>query len=527
MERLPMKAYRFAHGFAVVLSTALLASCGGSQSTAPQLPAAPSQSSSVRVGGGDHIRYHLVDLGTFGGPNSTICSFTPVCLPSQVLNDRGTLVGAADTSIPDPFPAFCFDGLIRLPDCYTTRAFATRNRELVRLSALSKGSAVAVSVSNNDLIAGVAQNGKTDPIVPGFPEVRAALWDGDKVGDLGTFGGGETNANDVNDRGQVAGATTNTIPDPYSFIYNFLGTSNGTQTRGYLWQNGSKRDLGTLGGPDAFAVDVNERGQVAGWSYVNSTPNQGTGLPTYHPFLWQKGKMRDLGTLGGTQVYNIEGLNDRGEVLGLMTLAGEQRAHPFLWNGRRLVDLGTFGGPGGDGAWINDRGEAVGWGGTTQNCPNLEGGGQHSFLWRNGVKRDLGSVPGTDNGDASWINSKSQIVGSDFSCDATVFDAYLWEKGSIVDLNTLIPAGSPLHLFIALAINDRGEIAGLGSLPNGDIHAVLLIPRAGETRAAAAETSRSIAGSHTLTNRQLTTAELIAIKGILAGRHRRFMGLRH
>jgi hypothetical protein len=62
--------------------------------------------------------------------------------------------------------------------------------------------------------------------------------------------------------------------------------------------------------------------------------------------------------------------------------------------------------------------------------------------------------------------------------------AFLWEDGgSMVDLNSLIPAGSSLQLTYAVAINDRGEIAGFG-VPRGvppenyttQGHAYLLIP---------------------------------------------------
>jgi hypothetical protein len=62
--------------------------------------------------------------------------------------------------------------------------------------------------------------------------------------------------------------------------------------------------------------------------------------------------------------------------------------------------------------------------------------------------------------------------------------AFLWENGGpMVDLNTLIPSGSSLQLTYAVAINERGEIAGFG-VPPGVLpeeydtkgHAYILIP---------------------------------------------------
>src|SRR2546423_1497798 len=41
------------------------------------------------------------DLGTFGGPSSSVAFY------AQVLNNKGTVVGGADTSIPDPFFPNC------------------------------------------------------------------------------------------------------------------------------------------------------------------------------------------------------------------------------------------------------------------------------------------------------------------------------------------------------------------------------------------------------------------------------------
>jgi hypothetical protein len=44
------------------------------------------------------------------------------------------------------------------------------------------------------------------------------------------------------------------------------------------------------------------------------------------------------------------------------------------------------------------------------------------------------------------------------------------------DLNTLIPAGSPLTLNVAYTVNEAGVIAGLGTNSAGDTHAFILVP---------------------------------------------------
>ena len=48
-----------------------------------------------------------------------------------------------------------------------------------------------------------------------------------------------------------------------------------------MWHDGVMRDLGTLGGPDAFATWINEGGQIVGYSYVNSTPDPVIGQVAY------------------------------------------------------------------------------------------------------------------------------------------------------------------------------------------------------------------------------------------------------
>jgi probable HAF family extracellular repeat protein len=410
-----------------------------------------------------HHHYQLIDIGTFGGPASYInAPFNGV----PGLNNRGMAVGDSATSTLIPPNGGCFfcggsDGI--LP--YVFHAFELHEGMVTDLGALPpevSNSSIAQAINTNgDTIIGASENGVIDPLFPSLTEIRAVVWRRGQITDLGTLGGNQSAGFAINDRGQVAGFSTNTVPDPLSFLYFIFGSSNGTQTRAFLWdQQSGMRDLGTLGGNDAFAVFLNERGQVAGTSYTNSTPNPTTGLPTIDPFLWDGRTMLDLGTLGGTN-GSATAVNNRGQVIGTSNLSGDQSSDPFLWNQGQLIDLyaSTIGGNPLTANAISDAGEIVG-------AAAFPAQPHDAYLWTNGVATDLGHL-NSDGCSEGWaMNSASLIVGVSFSCDFTTARAVLWENGSLVDLNTLIPAGSSLQLENAYAINDRGEIGGIG-LPSG------------------------------------------------------------
>jgi probable HAF family extracellular repeat protein len=420
-----------------------------------------------------HHHSKLIDLGTFGGPSSYLAGSNGVNgAANQVLNNRGTVVGWGDTSTLDPYAPNCFNPFGQ--DCFLPVAFQWQKGVLTDLGVLPGGDAsTAAWISDTGLIAGQARNGLVDPLLPGFPETRAILWKDREAIDLGTLGGNESSAFSVNNRGQVVGVAVNTIPDPFSFF--------ATQLRAFLWQDGAMQDLGTLGGPEAWALFVNERGQVAGFSMTNSTPNSvmdpcGINVPTTDPFIWDKEHgMTDLGTLGGT-CGSPYGLNNRGQVVGTSNLAGDSTAHPFLWERGSLIDLGTLGGSFGIAEGINDSGEVVGGASNKNDQAFL------AFLWKDGVMTNLGTLNG--NGDdcslAFHINSKGQIVGLSYPCatgpDGANVHGFLWEDGFMTDLNAFAPRSSGLTLGDGAFINDRGEIAGTGVLPDGDIHAFLLVP---------------------------------------------------
>jgi len=153
------------------------------------------------------------------------------------------------------------------------------------------------------------------------------------------------------------------------------------------------QDLGTLGGPDATPSLVNEHGMVAGFSYTNSTPNPSTGLPTFHPFLWSREKgMQDLGSLGGTALGSVNGLNESGQVVGGVTLVGDLIVNPFVWDGTKMINpVAPPFVAGGEANWINEAGDVVGTADVPAPCPG--GIALHAFLWRSGVILDLGSLP--------------------------------------------------------------------------------------------------------------------------------------
>jgi probable HAF family extracellular repeat protein len=423
-----------------------------------------------------HHRYRLVDIGTFGGPESNVNLGVNA---GPIVSRRGAAVGASATSVPTsshshPFVCGGLDGAVP----FVFHGFRWLDGVVTDLGALPPATdncSEAQGVNARGEIVLQSENGVIDPLT-GINEIRGVLWKNGKLEDLGTFGGNNSLANQINRRGQIAGAALNTIPDPFSIYYFlFLGSSDGTQTRAFLWENGRKKDLGTLGGPDALATFVNELGQVAGSSYTSSTPSA-SGVPTIDPFLWTKAAgMIDLGGFGGTS-GGPNGLNNRGQVIGSSNLAGDQESHPFLWDAGTLTDLftDTMGGSPLTADAINDAGEIVG----VAAFPNHP---REAYLLRKGVATDLGTVDGDGCSWAHAINSRGQVVGQSFACDFSTSHTFLWEDGSIVDLNSLIPSNSNFRLVDAQAINDRGEIAGDGLPPGCTFddqcgHAFVLIP---------------------------------------------------
>jgi probable HAF family extracellular repeat protein len=109
------------------------------------------------------------------------------------------------------------------------------------------------------------------------------------------------------------------------------------------------------------------------------------------------------------------------------------------------------------------------------------GSAQHAVKWSLTTSgypiTDLGTLPGDDAAAAYSVNSTGQIVGFSGNNNGLVSHAFLFENGSMKDLNNLVdglPSG--WSLTYASGINDYGQICGEGTTPEGPPHAFALSP---------------------------------------------------
>jgi probable HAF family extracellular repeat protein len=258
-----------------------------------------------------------------------------------------------------------------------------------------------------------------------FGDTHGFLWENGTMIDLGTIG--VKGAVAINNNRQIVGKSAG---------------------YGFIWQNGQMTNLGSLGGSGngSDARDINDNGQVVG-TYLSSS-----GIT--RAFLWQNGVMTDIGTFGGYSV--AKGINNNGQIFGAsQDITGQ--VHTFLVDNGIMIDLGTqFGAQS-----INNSGTIAGYMGI--------GAVAHAAVWENGSITDLGVLPGCDISVANGINNANQVVGKSWlSTDSTRQFSFIWENGEMK------PIGSLGGIYTeAASINDDGLIVGTSTTEFGDFHAFL------------------------------------------------------
>jgi len=455
-------------------------------------------------------RYKLIEIGTFGGPNSAYNG------GSRIARNDGTIVGAANTSTADPYAPNCFDFT-----CFVQHALIWRRGTLKDLGALRGGaSSYTNAINGQGVIVGHSQNGEIDPDT-GIPKFIPAIWIHHKIEEVGTLGGSFGTAFAVSDQNFVAGIAENDIIDTSGFAHAF-GFSGIREIHAFGWVGGKSFDLGSLGGPGAVAGAMSNAGHVVGLSPTGYVTGP-FGFPPVAPFLWHKGKMRNLGSFGGI-FGSANAVNNRGQVVGDSDLKGDTLDHPFLWERGKMKDLGTLGGSFATAELINDGGEVAG-------LSFLAGDKTfHAFAWERGTMTDLGTI-GEDNFSRAFgMNESGQIVGQSWLFDGentTASHAFLWEIGGpILDLNTLISNPTDLYLTEANFITDRGWIIANGPLPNGDVRAAILIPEDDDDHLSLSPTARVGITASLQKNGVLTPQMQNTVKSRITQRNR-FDAFRH
>jgi probable HAF family extracellular repeat protein len=368
------------------------------------------------------------------------------------------------------------------------------------LGTLGGTFALAGGISNTGWVEGFST-------LPGDIDVHEFLWHKGVMTDLGTLGGANSQSEfRPNDFGLAGGYSETSIPDPNG--EDFCGFGNQVICLPFLWYKGVMTALPTLGGSNGTGNGTNDWGELAGTAENTTTEPTcvGTGLPQvlqYKPVIWRRGRVVELPTFPGDPVGQAYATNDWGQVIGLSGPCGAGNLgfidHALLWQNGRATDLGNLGGT------MNNLPEDINNWGQVVGFSDLAGDATfHAFRWQRGVMTDLGTLPGDVHSIATSINDKGQIVGR--SSDASFNGrAYVWQNGVMMDLNTLIRADSPLYLLEAGSNNDRGQIVGNAlEISTGEVHAFLATPNDGE---AAGESATTAGAGQTIQRPNITLPE--------------------
>ena len=121
---------------------------------------------------------------------------------------------------------------------------------------------------------------------------HACRWVDGVMTDLGFSGA----AYRINDSGDIVGK--------YGFASSYTA---------FLYRNNHITNLGTLGGGFSEAQDINNLGQIVGWSYISGTSDS-------RAFIYQSGHMVDLNSLVdpglGWIFYRATAINNSGQIVG-------------------------------------------------------------------------------------------------------------------------------------------------------------------------------------------------------------------
>ncbi len=294
------------------------------------------------------------DLGTLGGPNSTIAW--------PVKNDRGKIAGISEVASMDPLKEqFSCPAFFPITG-HSCRGFVWQWGEMTQLPTLGGNNGIAPGVNNRGQVVGWAENAVHDPtcVLPQVLQFEAVIYGPAKgqIQELPPLPRDQDGAaTAINDKGQVVG-----ISGSCDVAIGAL-----TAKHAVLWEDGKATKIGTLGGAGwNTPTAINNRGQIVGFSDLPGDVSGGKLTFNFHAFLWTKeGGIQDLHTLSGDTLSEALDINDQGQIVGVSCTANFASCRVFLWQDGVMKDLNNLIPPDSplhliSAGGINDRGEITG-----------------------------------------------------------------------------------------------------------------------------------------------------------------------
>jgi probable HAF family extracellular repeat protein len=194
---------------------------------------------------------------------------------------------------------------------------------------------------------------------------------------------------DINNAGTIVGVS-------YSLNSHYL--------YGFIYQDGVIENIGNYLWPMA----INNSGEISGFS--NEFTSFGNRQDS--AFVYQNGQIDYLGTLGGRESFAFD-INDSGQIIGWATNAEEMR-RPFIYQDEKMIEIGNLS-SNGEAVSINNLGDIVGI------FYQANGSDRRAFVFHEGVFSDLNDLVTLPDGwvlhHANGINDSGQIIATGINGD--------------------------------------------------------------------------------------------------------------
>jgi probable HAF family extracellular repeat protein len=302
--------------------------------------------------------------------------------------------------------------------------------EFVDLGTLGGSSSWATAVNEHDQVI-------MESNLPGDTDSHIALYTNGQLRDISeeyhlVTSGYVAWGNAINNRGSIA------INDPSG--------------RAALLDRGQLLGLGF--GTYSTALAINEPGRIVGYWDINGLPRA---------FSYYRGEIVLFGPTEPKAISSATAINNSGTIVGWSAVSYNIPVQAWVYQNGVTTYLAPFGYTDSVATGVNNRGDVVG--------SYYDGANFHAFLNQAGTFTSIG-----EKTYAFGINDSGEIVGEitfSTSPHETVTHAFLYENGTIIDLNDLINPHLGWELVDAFAINNRGSIVGIGYL-DGNVRAYLI-----------------------------------------------------